>query len=174
MSAQQLADACDRLGHPVPRSVLTNLENGRREAVSVPELLALAAALGVAPALLVFPVGTAVPVEMLPGQVADPWRGYRWFVGDPTPSERMEGTNVVDAFRRHDQAVAGYLSFREANPDAAQAYLNSLTIAREDIRRNRWNPPPIPSGLAADVAAEEARLLHEPEVWDEQLDGGAS
>ena len=45
MSAQQLADRTAELGAPIPRSVLANLESGRRETVSVAEILVLAAAL---------------------------------------------------------------------------------------------------------------------------------
>jgi len=52
MSAQKLADRCEQLGFAVPRSVLTNLENGHREALSIAELLVIAAALGVPPARL--------------------------------------------------------------------------------------------------------------------------
>ncbi|MEV0282454.1 helix-turn-helix transcriptional regulator, partial [Streptomyces sp. NPDC050610] len=29
-SAQDLADRCERLGHPIPRNVIANMESGRR------------------------------------------------------------------------------------------------------------------------------------------------
>ena len=68
MSAQQLADACEKLGYPIPRSVIANLESGRRESVSLSELLVLAAALHVSPPALVIPVDTTADVEILPGK----------------------------------------------------------------------------------------------------------
>src|SRR6266516_5250756 len=51
LSAQKLADRCEQLGFAVPRSVIANLENGYREALSVAELLVLAFALDIPPAL---------------------------------------------------------------------------------------------------------------------------
>ncbi|MGV2914513.1 helix-turn-helix domain-containing protein [Streptomyces alfalfae] len=82
MSAQQLADACARLGHPgLQRTVISNLENGRRGAVSVADVLVLAAALEVAPVELVFPAGYAAEVEYLPGQTVTPLEAVDWFAG---------------------------------------------------------------------------------------------
>ena len=64
---QQLADRTAELGMPIPRSVLANLESGRRDTVSVAEVLVLAAALDVAPIELICPVGFDKQTEMLPG-----------------------------------------------------------------------------------------------------------
>lgn len=82
MSAQQLSDACAALGMAIPRSVLSNLENGRRESVSVAEVLVLAAALGVPPAALIFPVGYATKAHPLPGIAAHPMDAVFWFAGE--------------------------------------------------------------------------------------------
>jgi transcriptional regulator with XRE-family HTH domain len=57
LSARELAERLDDLGFPqIDRSVIANLENGRRKSVSVDELLAFAAALKVAPVHLLVPV----------------------------------------------------------------------------------------------------------------------
>ena len=72
MSAQQLADRTEELGMPIPRSVLANLESGRRETVSVAEILVLAGALNVAPIELICPVGYDKEIELLPGPQLDP------------------------------------------------------------------------------------------------------
>jgi len=82
MSAQQLADRTAELGMPIPRSVLANLESGRRETVSVAEVLVLAAALGVSPIELMCPVGFDEKAEMLPGRMMDPREAMRWFTGE--------------------------------------------------------------------------------------------
>lgn len=82
MSAQQLADECEKRSLPMKRSVLANLESGRRTTISVPELLVLADVLGVPAMLLLFPWGYAETVEALPGR--DPVRpedAIRWFEG---------------------------------------------------------------------------------------------
>jgi transcriptional regulator with XRE-family HTH domain len=81
LSTQQLADRTAELGMPIPRSVLANLESGRRDSVSVAEVLVLAAALDVAPIDLICPVGFDKTTEMLPGREMDPLVARRWFTG---------------------------------------------------------------------------------------------
>jgi transcriptional regulator with XRE-family HTH domain len=81
MSAQQLADRTAELGMPIPRAVLANLESGRRDVVTVAEVLVLAAALGVTPAELFCPVGFDEEIELLPGRAADPLSGSQWVSG---------------------------------------------------------------------------------------------
>ena len=67
---------------PIPRSVFANLESGRRDTVSVAEVLVLAAALDVAPIDLICPVGFDKQTEMLPGRTMDPLSAMRWFTGE--------------------------------------------------------------------------------------------
>lgn len=64
ISTQRLAVMTAELGMEIPRSVLANFESGRRETVTVAELLILAYALDVTPAMLLIPSGEA---EILPG-----------------------------------------------------------------------------------------------------------
>jgi hypothetical protein len=82
MSVQKLADATAELGMEIPRSVLANLESGRRDTVSVAEVLVLAAALDVSPIELIFPVGFDEGTEMLPGRKVYPLDAVRWFTGE--------------------------------------------------------------------------------------------
>lgn len=82
MSTQQLADACAALGHPIARAVLSNLENGRRENVSIAELLVIAKALDIEPIFLMFPLGYEDTVEVLPGQTVATVDAVRWVAGD--------------------------------------------------------------------------------------------
>ena len=82
MSTQQLADACAGLGHPIARAVLSNLENGRRENVSIAELLVVAKALDVEPIFLMLPLGYEDTVEILPGQTVETTEAVRWVAGD--------------------------------------------------------------------------------------------
>jgi transcriptional regulator with XRE-family HTH domain len=79
-SAQALADRCQDLGLPFTRDIITSIELGRRKAVDVDELLALALALGVSPTHLLVP--------------ADPWP---YAVGLHRFAERgEEGVTVLD------------------------------------------------------------------------------
>lgn len=100
MSAQQLADRTAELGMPIPRSVLANLESGRRETVSVAEVLVLAAALNVSPAELMCPVGFDQQAEMLPGRMVDPREAMRWFTGEM----KLDITDATTKLRQPDTA----------------------------------------------------------------------
>lgn len=114
MSAQRLSDRCAELGLRIERSVLSNLEGGRRTTLTVAELLVLAAALSVAPVLLVFPVGRAEDGEMLPGLTVPTWSAAQWFGGHadyPAPDlqadraddwpEQLGYRLPIDLFERH-------------------------------------------------------------------------
>ncbi|MET8765820.1 helix-turn-helix transcriptional regulator [Streptomyces sp. NPDC004658] len=102
LSAQQLSDRCSELGMPIQRSVLANLESGRRTTVTIAEVLVLAAALNVPPALLVFPVGRAEEVEMLPGFQAETLEAVDWFAGiKPRDARTPFSHNALFLYRRH-------------------------------------------------------------------------
>lgn len=107
MSAQQLADRCSEIGMPIKRSVLANLESGRRTTVSISEVLVLAAALDIPPALLVFPVGYEEAQEVLPKAEMEPLQAVDWFSGvsaEPV-RDRPFANNTLFLFRRHRSLV---------------------------------------------------------------------
>jgi transcriptional regulator with XRE-family HTH domain len=81
LSAQQLAERCAAIGMPIQRSVLANLESGRRTTVNVAEVLVLARALNVPPGILLFPVGYQMQTELLPGGYAEPGTAVEWLAG---------------------------------------------------------------------------------------------
>src|SRR5690348_6007107 len=68
VSTQELAERCTRLGHPIHRTVLANLENSRRATITVPELLIIAMALNVPPIVLLLPLGRQQAMEVAPGR----------------------------------------------------------------------------------------------------------
>lgn len=68
MSAQHLSDGCGATGYPIPRSTIANLESGRKETVSLQELMVIGHVLGIPPmALLYAPQDIAETVEVVPG-----------------------------------------------------------------------------------------------------------
>lgn len=103
LSAQQLADRCTEVGMPIQRSVLANLESGRRTTITISEVLVLAAALRVPPGLLVFPVGQQESVEMLPNKTESPLAAVDWFaaVGKGVARRGYTASNVLFLYRRH-------------------------------------------------------------------------
>lgn len=112
MSAQQLSDACAALGANIPRTVISNIENGRRTNVSVAEVLVIARALGQPPGALVFPAGYVSEVEYLPEKKTDPLEAVDWWSGErPSPDagvvlEERKGftrTTYPDGIDQHHQ-----------------------------------------------------------------------
>lgn len=108
LSAQQLADRCAAIGMPIQRSVLANLESGRRTTVTVAEVLVLAHALGVPPGVLMFPVGHKQQCEVLPGGYLEPdfavdWLSGRAFISQDVADEFF--VTPLGLIRLHQDAV---------------------------------------------------------------------
>ena len=139
MSVQQLADRTAELGMPIPRSVLANLESGRRETVSTAEVVILAAALDIAPIELISPVGFDQQVEMLPGRMMDPLSATRWFTGElklemagADTTLRQPGTAEQSStylVEYHDELI-GRLRAQEA--DAARAIADAAAEGADE------------------------------------------
>jgi transcriptional regulator with XRE-family HTH domain len=136
-STQQLADMTDKLGLPIKRSVLANLENGRRGSVSVAELLVLAAALDVAPIDLIFPVGFDKEMEILPGRMMNPLSAMRWFAGEQKVdlyddggwTLRIPGSgerSSAELLRNHDRLVRQLESQEARARDALRAVSDAV------------------------------------------------
>ena len=130
ISAQQLAERCSELGYAIPRNVIANIESGRRNAITVPELIILAMALNVPPILLVYPVGVDYLVEIAPDKEIAPWFATRWFMADARPPAELLGgrpdldiatgmreweqaATVIPMYRRHDSLIRRYRFVRD-------------------------------------------------------------
>jgi transcriptional regulator with XRE-family HTH domain len=161
MSAEQLAAAVSDLGYRYTRTQVTNLESGRRDAVTESEIYAFAAVLDVPPALLMVPLGSDDEVELLPGISVDPWTAYRWLIGElPTHALREKPTHtntwyvapLVAAYRQHDRALKSYVY-----APGKQEALVMLARARINLAEHGWHLPPLPDGIA--------EALREPLGW---------
>jgi transcriptional regulator with XRE-family HTH domain len=176
-SATQLAKRCTALGLSMSRSKVANLENGRarQEGVGMAELLILGAALGVPPALLVFPVGSGDQVPMLPGLNSDPWHAYKSLIGenvttfDPEQGEGLQGIGFqnpghdvpIRIYQQHDAALFGYIRARdEDHPEGARIvkqHLTSLAAARIEMHRRGWALPFLFHNYVIDALVEPLR-----------------
>lgn len=96
LSVQQLSKKIfDDFGVTLQRPVLSNLENGRRHAISATEVLILARVLDVPPILLLMPIGTETEVEVLPGHTASSWDAAKWFGGEmPLPPDERQSSHM--------------------------------------------------------------------------------
>lgn len=171
LSAQELAERCAKLGlKSISRVVIAKLETGKREAVSTAELKVLAQALEVPAVVLLFPIGRAKTIEVLPGQDAEPWAAYEWFIGnsadpaypsaDPqmgtfSPivlwSEHLEFESLIEMLceERH-QRVTG-IGDRSTIDMQIDAYARGLRRIRAAMREQDMTPP--------SLRPESARIL---------------
>lgn len=158
MSTQQLSSACKELGWPIQRSVLSNLELGYRETITVPELLVISKALGVPPVQLVFPLGHQHTIEALPGSHPEAWMALKWFTGempwpgelhrepdgrwfiDSTPDDMADWNTYglpVQLYREHDQHLGELDYIRNRSSRNARVQRDDEERARLDEEDRR-------------------------------------
>ncbi|GAB3113507.1 DNA-binding protein [Streptomyces calidiresistens] len=185
LTVAETADACAALGAPVQKTTITNLETGRRASVDLAELLVLARVLGVPPVALLFPLGSAPTVEVLPGREVPVWDGLAWFTGETplrAPAPENSARHLLDTFRAHSDAVATAIASTELakerrrkatttlDPARRAALLEvaasyeelaaedrrELRALRQRMRENGLQPPPLPDEVRT-AESEDAR-----------------
>ena len=137
-----LSDRCSQLGFPLSRVVISKIESGFRPSITLPELLVLAAALGVPPLSLVLPVGKAERAEILPSRhfpigLARQWaegsKGLDWselgFESDDEPIARLRRA------RLHDQYVDALADRAATVGDLSEAALERARSEHEEAER---------------------------------------
>ncbi|MFI1304004.1 helix-turn-helix domain-containing protein [Streptomyces sioyaensis] len=174
MSAQDLADACEEIGYPIPRNVIANMESGRRATLPLVEAMVLAKALRTYPICLLYPLGYVDRVQRLPLQYSEPtWDAMHWFTGDSPDDFGMED-EMLRNFRAHASHQRALLAANKgekherwraekaANPTEREEALQAheeyaeraarakyrLRSARAFIREDGGTPPPLPPELA--------------------------
>lgn len=145
MSAQQLADACGKIGLDISRSTLADLENGRRVTFTVAELLVIAAALEIPPLRLIIPLDRE-SAELLPGQEINPWTAMQQFTSEPR--------NPDDPFAllaEHDRLLGYDLLLYRQNDQNTRAQRPAVAAdigrIRQRMRKQGLMPPPLPVRL---------------------------
>ncbi len=171
-SAQELADRCEQLGHPIPRNVIANMESGRRANLPLVDVMVLAAALETYPVCLIFPVGFVEKTQELPFQPLVPtWEALRRFTGEEDVAGYDAG--LVPDFELHASLVSTALAALEEEEQARFAIKTATTRAqqeeaerrhtqyadraisakynlrylRRDLRDGGATPPPLPTAL---------------------------
>jgi transcriptional regulator with XRE-family HTH domain len=156
LSAEDLSKLCAEAGLPsITRTVITKLENGRREAISFAELQILAVALRASVADLVFPVGEAETVEALPGQEWKTWNavlalaGIAQRPGRPASAYENGYAHLYQVFYqlRDDWTMAG-----EAH---RRTILTGLRGIRSDLAERELQIPQPHKEIAAPMDHEE-------------------
>jgi transcriptional regulator with XRE-family HTH domain len=161
MSVQQLSDEVARLGLPIERPVLSNLELGRRHTISVAELLVIAAALRLPPLVLLFPIGRVETMEPLPGVVASPGAALRWAEHghlDGATESDLDTAGLIHHFREHEHIATQWeTAHREARHSRAAAPW------AEQVHAGLTG-----STVAARALADPAELLADAEDWERE------
>lgn len=101
-SDQWIADQATALGHPMSRTAISEYRRGKRKVVPITDLLALAAALEVAPIELLFPTYPIEEVEYLPGIKAEGSTVVGWFIGE----KKLDGQSITNGQSRIRGLVA--------------------------------------------------------------------
>lgn len=170
------------------RAIIAKLENGHRESIGTSELLVLAQALGVAPSLLLFPLGREPQTDVTPATSMPTWEAVRWFygVGRPNSDNQIfdpDSGDPVALFETHDHLTQIYRFLCESGKSTVAGYsfaeelafhIGEIRAIRTAIRRLDLIPPDPPAELPridddawplsySHMLAEAKRALRFPE-----------
>lgn len=136
LSQSEFGERLASVGRPMQFDTVSRLESGRR-AVTVDDLLALAAALDVSPLLLLLPPeDDGQPVRLTEGRAAGFGAAWRWGRGEePLPGPRKRQTSEAEIAADTQRALAFY---RTHHPEvAAEHQLSDDQIALGWLRAQR-------------------------------------
>ena len=141
-SAQWVANRTTELGYTVSRSVIADLENGRRRYVTTGELAILAAALDTAPVALLYPPPYDEEIEMRPGETVTKLTAaqiFSGYPGDDYPAEYrrnvepLRQARQIDGLERRQAELLRDMdrlvedgSLRRNDPEAARQFRNQM------------------------------------------------
>jgi hypothetical protein len=137
-SAQWVADRTRELGHTVSRTVIADLENGRRRYITTAELVVLAAALETAPIALLYPPPYREDVEVLPGQTKQKITAvqeFSGFIDEPEVAKPEFAQNVFALARA--RRIAELLR-NEARMQAGSDILDGTDLGDDQQERLKW------------------------------------
>ncbi len=156
MTAQRLAERTAELGYPITRVAISKIEgNMRAGKIDVAELLVLAAALDIAPVLLLAPAFPDGEVETRPGRSVDSREAAQWFAGQlpsMASADLFQTDRLLAETEKRLARTREILAQRDIGPQEAE-------VRREDIEHGKE----LLVKLRVDVAREK------DELW-----GGAS
>jgi transcriptional regulator with XRE-family HTH domain len=161
LSGAGLAAEMVKLGVPWNRTTVAKLETGRRESITVQELLALALALDVPPVALLVDLTGATPARVAAGVELDPADALLWMIGalnqtgvGPTGASWNQAAGLLEALQRLNRALRIHEWNSRAVTDNAALTLeaNKSTIiaiaeAVEDITRLGMSAPTLPASV---------------------------
>ncbi|GHB20374.1 transcriptional regulator [Streptomyces chryseus] len=153
-SAQDLADKCEEMGHPIPRNVIANMESRRRSNLPLVDVMVLAQALNTPPICLIYPVGYVDVVQRLPLQDStSPLNALRWFTGEET--ELGADDDMLRYFRAHHAAQE---RLRSARRDEEYSRYHAETAPNADRKAEALRSQARAAETADDAASRLRRI----------------
>lgn len=155
MTVQELSDALAEHGIAMNRPVLSNLVNGRRNTISAPEVLTLAAVLGVPPILLLFPLGEEADIEVVPGVKVDTWRAAQWFMGEQFLTKDDQPHRWIG---RDPWVVLGQYRYHDALARQVRAALGAETAALHALADGAQDPQQLQDAMTTAAARRQVAV----------------
>jgi transcriptional regulator with XRE-family HTH domain len=180
LSVAKLATRCEELGMPkLNRDVITNIEVvGRRQDVGVTELLVLALALDVPPALLLVPLDGRTDLQITPDVGMSSWRALFWLAGENEPTDRDERQR----WRETIAPVHQHRSYRDffqrahraenRSHDALLGELRELARVVDSMVAAGITPPAVPADWLK-IMLDHDWLQYPDDVRSQEDDDGA-
>jgi transcriptional regulator with XRE-family HTH domain len=110
-----VADRTQELGHPISRTAISEYETGKRKTMPVSDLVVIARALNVPPALLLYPGQPDAAIEYLPGKELCSIDAVQAFAGERSVvDETRESIALLRLARRWRALVADVAALEHA------------------------------------------------------------
>lgn len=165
-TAQDLADRLAAAGMPhLKRPVIANLESGRRQTVTVEEVLTLAWVLDVPPLMMFLPLGLSDEFEVTPSTAVHPGLALKWIVGEecaPTSDRKMAAHTNPRLHSKAAQPLWLYQRLTEAQTPLGRAEID-IAWATDEGDEER---------VQALQARRDGALAVLASVLDDMLDAG--
>ncbi|MFG1826744.1 helix-turn-helix domain-containing protein [Microbispora bryophytorum] len=177
-SAQELARRCAEAGMPhLDRSIIANLESGRRAMITIDEVLTLAWVLSVPPLMMFLPLGSTDEIAITPDVAVHPGLALKWVMGEmePPTSDRKVAAHVDQAmFRLAAQPLILYARLDDAQEALSRAE-NDLHWAMEEGPADRVDKVAARRDDALNRLADVLNLMVDvgvrpPAIWWERYD----
>ena len=162
VSAVKLSARTAELGYPIHRVAISKLESGER-AITVPELVILAAALNTVPLALLLPGTVEETVEILPNNPMPGADAIGWFTGTtsatPTGVERdRSATSRLELTMRLNE-VNEHLGIQQHNLRQTELALQAFTM-RDELRKHEEERVEHTLQLVKSLEGQRDSILH--------------
>ncbi|WP_200329630.1 helix-turn-helix domain-containing protein [Leucobacter sp. L43] len=175
MSAQDLANATEALGHPISRQVIANIESGRKASIGVAELFILAHCFGVNPMYLLFDMHEQdEPYEIVPDLEVPQWEAYKWaalrtniinsYLSTSDFDEYRTAINMRDSYERSQRSAKKLIADISALRETGKLWMDKLDRGKKRL------PDEEVEALIAEFSAQLESVQKDVDASEKMLD----